>query len=87
MAFVNGVFTGSLSGTSFSITRDLGIRGLSLRLISGTVTFIGSMKVEGLTPSARTLEDGSPFTVASAFAIDQFDIDATAGVCEITLIR
>ncbi len=85
--FRNGVFTGVLSGYSFTITEQLGIRGLCIRYISGTVSFTGAMLVEGLTPSSRPLVDGYPYGISSQFPIDEFTIDASAGVCEITLIR
>ncbi len=87
MSFSNGVFTGQLLGETFTITRDLGIRGLCIRLLAGTVTYIGSMKVEGLTPSSRTLDASFPYGISSSTPLHEFTIDATGGECEITLIR
>lgn len=85
--FNNGVFTGALTSATFTITPEMGIRGLCIKWISGTVTFLGSMPVEGLTPSSRTLEDGVPYGISSSFPMDLFSINASAGSCEITLIR
>ncbi len=71
----------------FSITAGDGIRGLSIKWVSSTVNFKGSMSLKGLTSVWIPLVDGSPFSFSLALADCQFDIDVTNGSCEIAATK
>ncbi len=83
-----GVYTGTLNGETFTITNDIGVTSVALQLVSGTVTFKGSMSVGALGESTPlTLVSGKPYFYTSNNPIDGFIIDATLGVCDISLTQ
>lgn len=72
-----GTFT--LTNGSLNITETDGIRWLSMEWISGTVTYVGVLPIEGNQPTALALVENDPVTIGFDFPIDGFTITATAG--------
>lgn len=75
----NTGLTKILTNTTFTITEEMGIRSLSLSLISGTVTYIWNKPIGGLTPDAITMVAGEYPNVYSQKPIGGFVITAPAG--------
>jgi hypothetical protein len=85
------VGTITLSGNVWTVIGDQGYKYISLKLVSGTVTYQGSLNiiiatgiVVGSTP--QTL-DASGFFMGGDNPIHGLTIDATLGVVEITLVQ
>ncbi len=96
MAQSDIIFTASLSASNvrqsgglniFSIGANNGIRGLSIKWVSGTVLFKGNMSINDIASGFIGLVEGFPFGFSSELAVSGFDIDVTNGVCEIALIK
>lgn len=73
-----------LSNTSFTLTEEMGIRSISMSLLSGTVTYVWDKPIAGITPMALTLIEGEYPNITSQKAINGFTIIATSG--EVKLI-
>lgn len=71
---------------------DFGYKTISLKLISGTVTYSGTLSLMGATPPAsatttpKTL-DNNRFFITSDNPINGFTVDASAGVVEIAFTK
>lgn len=82
----------TLDAGIFVANVDYGYKTISLKLISGTVTYSGTLSLMGVTPPAsatttpKTLDDNG-FFVTSDNPIDGFTVDATAGVVEIAFTK
>mgnify|MGYP001582435149 CR=1 FL=1 len=96
MSQTDTIFTATLNSTNvplsgalntFSITGAMGIRGLAIKWVSGTVRYKGNLAVNGIGSSYLALADGAPFSFSSNLSVDGFTIDVTNGVCEISLIK
>lgn len=71
-----------LAGDSLTIDSTFGFKNLSMELIGGNATFIGSGQGNGsLGPSAISLIEGNPVTIStgSTNTIEGLTIDASAG--------
>jgi hypothetical protein len=87
MIFTNTLTAEKVEGGKFSISANSGIRGLSIKWVSGTVLYKGSMSLGGLSSDWLQLTDGSPYSFSSNLAVNVFEIDVTNGVCEISAIK
>lgn len=73
------VGTFNLSSETITITEDMGVRNISVLLVSGTVTVKGTMKLGSRDSDTVTL-DSTPLNVSFDFPIDGYIIDASGGV-------
>lgn len=72
-----GTFT--LTAGTITINEDNGIRVISMELLAGVVTYVGSLPIAGNNPTPLTLVADKPVVVGFDFSIDGFTIDATGG--------
>lgn len=79
MAITDNIGTFNLNAETITITESMGVRSVSVILVSGTVTVTGSMKLGTRGSDSITLEDGVPLNVSFDFSIDGYVIDASAG--------
>ena len=84
MALTETVGTYTLTSNILTIISEWGVRNISLLLVSGTVTYTGTMKLGATLPNALTLVAGTPLNLTFDFPIDGLIIDASAG--EVTII-
>lgn len=84
MALTETVGTFTLASNIITIINEWGVRNISLLLVSGTVTYTGTMKLGATLPNALTLVSGTPLNLTFDFPIDGLVIDASAG--EVTII-
>jgi hypothetical protein len=89
MASQVGTFT--LSGKKWAPDGNQGYTSVSLKLISGTVTYVGDLTIilsDGsvLGSSAQTL-DSSGFFIGPNNPLAGFVVDATSGVVEIAIVQ
>jgi hypothetical protein len=81
--FSNTVFTYTLINSNLLIKSEYGIRSISLKLISGTASFIGTMKVGTLNSVAIPLIINEPVTITGETIIDGLNILASSGQVQI----
>jgi hypothetical protein len=81
--FSNNVFTFILINSNLLIKSEYGIRSISLKLISGTGSFVGAMKVGSLNSMPIPLNINEPVTITSETAIDGLNILASSGEVQI----
>lgn len=82
MGFRNqSVFTATFTNTTFAIVESMGLSIVSINLISGAATILGTTQIPGLTNSAAALTAGQPILINadSGFTLDGITIDSTAG--------
>ena len=82
MGFRNqSVFTATFTNTTFAIVESMGLSIVSINLISGAATILGTTQIPGLTNSAASLSVGQPILVRAdnGFTLDGITIDSTAG--------
>lgn len=79
------VGTKNLSGGTLSFTAESGVRIVSMILVSGTVTFTGSLPVGGADSDAITLVSGVAVTIGGDEPLNGLTIDATAGVVTVII--
>lgn len=79
------IFTKVLSGTSLLIVSDMGLRSISVALVSGTGSFTGNLLVEPLTNDPIPLIVGQSLTISAEGnqILDGVTIDATSGVINV----
>lgn len=73
-----------LSENKITIKSEYGISSISLRLIKGTVTYMGNYSFKGVASTPQILH--SNINLNSNRPIDGLEIDATDGEVEITII-
>ena len=75
------VFTATFTNTTFAITETMGLSIVSVNLISGVATILGTTQIPGLTNDAASLSVGQPILVRadSGYTLDGITIDSTAG--------
>lgn len=80
-----GVYTGTLSGTSLTITAAMGVYFCALLYQSGTVTIQGSYALGGAASTAIALSSSNPsITVGGTnSSLDGFTINAASGIVQI----
>jgi hypothetical protein len=79
----DNVGTFVLTNSSLTIAESMGVRSISVLLVSGAATVKGSMKLGALDSNPIPLEVGVPLNISFDFAIDGYIIDAAAGVVKI----
>lgn len=82
MSFKNqSVFTATFTNTTFAITASMNLSIVSINLISGAATILGSTSIPGLTNSTAALSVGQPVLVKAdpGFTLFGITIDSTAG--------
>lgn len=86
MGFRNqSVFTSTFTNTTFTITESMGFSIVSINLISGAATILGTTSVPGVTNTAAALNVAQPILLRadSGFTLDGITITATSGVFEV----
>jgi hypothetical protein len=75
------VFTATFTNTTFAIADTMGISVVSINLISGVATILGTTQIPGLTSSTAALTVGQPLLIQadSGFTLGGITIDSTAG--------
>ncbi len=77
--------TYTLSGASFTFAGDMGINSIAIKVVSGTVTVLGTKSIPGLTNSPQSI--GSEGYIASSnYPLDGLVIDASAGVATLYVV-
>ena len=79
-----------LDGKVFTITLDHGYRYIALKPISGTVTYKGDLPItadDGTTVDSTAQELTSIYELDSYNPIDNFVIDASEGIVEISILK
>lgn len=82
MGFKNqSVFTATFTNTTFAITESMGLSVISINLISGVATILGTTSIPGITNSTAALSVGQPILLKadSGYTLDGITIDSTAG--------
>jgi hypothetical protein len=82
MGFKNqSVFTATFTNTTFAITESLGLTVISINLISGVATILGTTSIPGISNSTAALIVGQPIllTADSGYTLNGITIDSTAG--------
>jgi hypothetical protein len=79
------VFTSTFTNTTLSIVESMGFTIVSINLISGSATILGTTSVPGLTSTAASLTVGQPILLRadSGFTLDGITITASTGVFEV----
>lgn len=86
MGFKNqSVFTATFTNTTFAITESMGLSIVSINLISGAATILGTTSIPGISNSTAALTVGQPILLRadSGFTLDGITITATTGVFEV----
>jgi hypothetical protein len=82
MSFKNqSVFTATFTDTTFAITDTMGLSIVSINLISGVATILGTTSIPGITNSTAALSVGQPILLRadSGYTLNGITIDSTAG--------
>lgn len=82
MSFKNqSVFTATFTNTTFAITATMNLSIVSINLISGAATILGSTSIPGLTNSTAAMTVGQPILLKadSGYTLTGVTIDSTAG--------
>lgn len=92
MSIQTEVGTNTISGGIFVADVNFGYKTIALKLISGIVTYAGTLTIMGVTPASAVANtpkvlDSQGFFVTSDNPIDGLTIDATAGVVEIAFTK
>jgi len=86
MGFKNqSVFTATFTNTSFAIDSTMGLSIVSINLISGSATILGTTSIPGVSNSAASLTVGQPILLKSdsGYTLDGITITASSGVFEV----
>jgi hypothetical protein len=75
------VFTATFTNTTFVITETLALTIVSINLISGVATILGTTSVPGVTASTAAISVGQPILLQadSGYTLSGITIDSTAG--------
>lgn len=79
----DNVGTFNLAGTSLTILETMGVRNISVLLVSGAATVKGTLSLGTIPSDPLALEVGIPLNVSFDFSIDGYVIDASAGAVKI----
>jgi len=85
-----GIIT--LNGGVYTANVDAGVKYIALKLVSGVVTYAGSIALQGVVPpstasdSPQTL-DSTGFEISAENPIDGFIVDASLGVVIIAFTK
>ncbi len=83
MPVTDNVGTFNLTSETVTIQENMGVRSVSILLVSGTVTVSGTMRLGARASDPIVLEDGIPLNISFDFSIDGYIIDATAGAATV----
>jgi hypothetical protein len=75
------IYTGTFTNTTFVINETMGLRIVSVNLISGVATILGTTIIPGLTTSSALLTVGQPIVLPAdpGYTLDGITIDSTGG--------
>ncbi len=75
------VFTSTFTNTTFVISDSMNLRIVSVNLISGVATILGTSSIPGLTTSTAALSVGQPVVIPAdpGYTLDGITIDSTGG--------
>jgi NADPH-dependent curcumin reductase CurA len=75
------VLTATFTNTTFAITSSMNLSIVSINLVSGAATILGTMSVPGVSASAAALTVGQPILLQAdaGYTLDGITIDSTAG--------
>ena len=75
------IFTKTFTDTTFNITEILNLTIVSINLISGVATILGTNELPSLTPSTASMQVGQPILLQAdnGYLLDGITIDSTAG--------
>lgn len=75
------IFTKTFTNTTFAITETLNLTIVSINLISGVATILGTNNLPSLTPSTASMSVGQPILLSAdnGYILDGITIDSTAG--------
>lgn len=79
---VSKFFTKNLNNANFVISASMGLTKITLLVISGTVTLLGTLNVSGTDSDAVTIPEGAGITLensGSVIPLDGLTINASAG--------
>lgn len=82
MGFKNqSVFTATFTNTTFAITETMGLSVVSINLISGAATILGTTSIPGISNSTAALSVGQPILLKAdaGYTLSSITIDSTAG--------
>lgn len=79
------IFTYTLTGGIFVIKEADGVTAVAMRLVSGAGTYKGTKTIGSIdsTPTSLAVDKAVTITSEETKYLDEFTIDATAGVVEI----
>lgn len=75
----NNVGTRTLTSESVTLTSDMGIRSVAMKLVSGTVTYEGTLPLGTLASTAIALASNDPVCITFDGSIVGLVINATLG--------
>jgi len=77
----HSVFTSTFVSTTFTISETMGFTIVSINLLSGAATILGSTQIPGLTITTAALTVGLPVLLQSnpGYTLDGITIDGSAG--------
>lgn len=75
----NNVGTFTLFGGIITVNESDGIRVISMELLKGVVTYVGTLAIDGNASNPLELVADKPVTIGFDFAIDGLVIDASVG--------
>jgi hypothetical protein len=75
------VFTSTFVNTTFTISETMGFTIVSINLLSGAATILGSTQIPGLTVTTAALTVGLPvlLTANPSYTLDGIVINSSAG--------
>lgn len=78
---LQSVFTGTFTNTTFAIDQTMGLRIVSVNLISGAASILGTSSIPGLTTGTAALSVGQPIVIPAdpGYTLDGITIDSTGG--------
>jgi hypothetical protein len=82
MGFKNqSVFTATFTNTTFAIAESMGLTVVSVNLISGAATILGTTSIPGISNSAAALPIGQPILLKAdaGYTLDGITIDSSGG--------
>lgn len=79
------IFTRTLTNETLTINENFGITVVAMKLLSGVATYKGTKSLGAFTsqPTNLTTNEGVTVSSDSSRYIDEFIIDASAGVVEV----
>jgi hypothetical protein len=75
------IFTKTFTNTTFAITESLNLTIVSINLISGVATILGTSQLPNLAPSTASMSVGQPILLQAdnGYLLDGITIDSTGG--------